>query len=248
VSKRNFDKVAQRLLHWLVSGRLLKLRFNTPKNLPYNAGLKNWRNIVLKRDVRLGFYLIPPANLSLKMLELRNLVYDQYRLNAAAKFMTHMTIKGFFKPALIKPYHELIQALDEVVSRYEPFIIYPTRLRVFDDAGVGVEFSKEHNEILWDIHNDCYTVIEPFIAPDCDFTPVELLGENFIPHLTIAMIDVSHAISEEIHYYLSEIEFDNRGYLIENFKLYEFTSQEWSTKEWIYSLQWNILHSWRLNS
>ena len=202
----------------------------------------------MERDVRLGFYLIPPANLSLKMLELRSLVYDQYRINAAAKFMTHMTIKGFFKPTLSEPYHDLIQVLDEVVSRHEPFTIYPTGLRVFDDAGIGVEFSKEHNKVLWDIHNECYAVLKPFIAPDCDFTPVEPLGENFIPHLTIAMIDVSHPISKEIHSYLSDIKFDEKGYFIKDFKLYEFTSQGWNTKEWIYTLQWKILHSWRLTS
>jgi len=202
----------------------------------------------LEQDVRLGFYLIPPANLSLKMLELRNLVYDQFRLNAATKFMTHMTIKGFFKPALIKPYHDLVQSLDKIVSRYAPFTIYPTGLRILGDVGIGVEFSKEQNEILWKIHHDCYTVIKPFIAPDCDFTPVEFLGEHFIPHITISMIDVSHALAKEIYSYLSDIKFDEKGYTIHDFKLYEFTSQKWKTKEWIYTLQWDILHSWHLNA
>lgn len=195
-------------------------------------------------DKLLGFYLIPPPNLTAEMIGLRNLVYDQYRIKAASKFMTHMTIKGFFKPVPNIRHDQLIQALDGIIERYRPFTIYPTNLKRFGDVGIAVEFSREKNDMLWRIHNDCYQVIEPFIAVECDSN----LGEDFTPHLTISMVDVSSALLEDMSCYLSDIQFDLEGYVIKNFKLYEFTSRGWGTKDWIYTLEWKILHSWQLQS
>jgi len=202
---------------------------------------------MLESDSRLGFYLIPPAKLSAEVLQLRHLVQDQYRVGAALNFMIHMTIKGFFKPASAELYPELIHALDTFMSGYKPFTLYPTGIKRFPDDGIGIECAQAKNPVLWEIHTRCFDdIIKPFIADDCEFTPVEPTGERFVPHITISMRDLSPQISEDIHNYLSGIDFSPEGYVVNNFKLYEFTSEGWGTDEWIYSLDWNILHSWFL--
>ena len=198
-------------------------------------------------NVRLGFYLIPPVNLSSEVMQLRSLVQDQYRIGAALNFMIHMTIKGFFKPASVDQYPELIQELSTLMTSYRPFTLYPTGIKRFPDDGIGIECAQDKNPILWELHHRCFDeVIKPFIADDCEFTPVEPTGDRFVPHITISMSDLSPQISEDIHNYLSAIHFSPEGYVVNNFKLYEFTSQGWGTGEWIYTLDWKILHSWFL--
>lgn len=198
------------------------------------------------KNKRLAFYLMPPYPLSLEILDMRNMVNDQYKINAALNFMVHMTIKGFFKMVPDMNYRQLIQGLNNVILKYKSFKIYPTKLKVFSDVILGVEFAREKNETLWQIHNDCYTVIRPFISSDCTFTPSEPKGDNFIPHITISMTDVSKEMLEDMKDFLSDIRFDNRGYMVKQFKLYEFESSGWQTDEWIYTLQWKILHAFSL--
>ena len=199
----------------------------------------------LNEDLRLGFYLIPPPELCSEVLGMRQIAHDQYRLSAALKFMIHMTIKGFFKPDSNINRQNLIEDLDRYICGYEPFKIYPGDLRIFDsDRSLVIGFPRAHNEILWQLHKECRTCLEPYIALDSDFTPREL-GE-FTPHITISMIDGSLEILKDAKDYLSDIKLNNPWYTVKNFKLYEFRSKSWGTDRWIYSLDWKILHTWRL--
>ena len=196
--------------------------------------------------MRLGFYLIPSYPLSSKIMGLRNLVYDQYRIEAALNFMIHMTIKGFFKPISDININDLIENIDKVIAHYKPFDIYPYGLKVFKGEGLGVVFSREKNKVLWKLQDDCYNAIRPFISPDCDFTPSEPIGNNFIPHITISMVDATDEILADMEDFSKELQFDKKGYRIHNFKLYQFESDKWGTNDWIYTLKWQILKSWRL--
>ena len=198
-------------------------------------------------EMRIGFYLIPPYPLALKILELRNLVYDQYRIKAALNFMIHMTIKGFFKPKRNFNLAELINVLDKIISKYKPFTIFPAGFKIFDNEGIALVFSKDLNPILWELHGECYDAIEPFIAPDCNFTPKEDIKENFIPHITISMTDVTQDTLVDIYDFFKEVTFGTHGYTVHNFKLYQFESENWHSDEWIYTLKWKILKSWRLS-
>ena len=176
---------------------------------------------------------------------MRQIAHDQYRLSAALNFMIHMTIKGFFKPVSNINRQNLIEDLDRYVSGYVPFKIYPGDLKIFEkDRSLVIGFPRAKNEILWQIHKDCRTCLEPYIAKDCDFTPREL-GE-FTPHITVSMIDGSLETLEDAKEYLGDVDFGSSGYSVGNFKLYEFQSEAWGTDDWIYSLTWKTLHSWRL--
>jgi len=198
-----------------------------------------------KENVRLGFYLIPPAGLCSEVLGIRQIAHDQYRLGAALKFMIHMTIQGFFKPASNIDLQDLIEDLDRYISRYEAFTIYPGDLRIFErDRSLAIGFPRTKNEILWRVHEDCRACLEPYITADCEFTPREPGG--FTPHITISMIDGSLEILEQAKDYLSDVRWNRPGYTVKNFKLFEFRSKSWGTDGWIYSLSWKMLHSWRL--
>ncbi|GEM_PF-5471964 len=196
--------------------------------------------------MRLGFYLIPPYPLSCKIMCMRDLVYDQYRIKAALNFMIHMTIKGFFKPSKTMRIESLIDALDKIIKDYRPFKIYPSNLTIFEGEGLGITFSKEKNKILWEIQEKSFRAIEPFISPDCEFTKSELVGERFIPHITISMTDVTDDLMIDMMDFFKEVQFDSEGYTVHNFKLYQFNSTEWNTDNWIYSLTWKIIKSWCL--
>ncbi len=196
--------------------------------------------------MRIAFYLIPPYPLATRIMELRNLVYDQYRVKAALNFMIHMTIKGFFKPRENFNLNDLIKQLDKIISQYKPFNIFPSNIEIFGGDGISVIFSKTTNPILWELHEKCYNVIKPFIAPDCNFTPTERIKENFVPHITICMADVPKETLIDIHDFFKEVTFDHAGYTVHNFKLYQFESENWYTDRWIYSLKWKILKSWIL--
>ena len=199
----------------------------------------------LNEELRLGFYLIPPSELCSEVLGMRQIAYDQYRLSAALNFMIHMTIKGFFKPDSNINRQNLIADLDRYVSGYEPFEIYPGDLKIFEqDRSLVIGFPRAKNAILWQIQKDCRTCLVPYIATDCDFSPLEL-GE-FTPHITVSMIDGSLEILKDAKDYLSDVKLNSSGYTVKNFKLFEFRSKTWGTDSWIYSLNWKILHTWRL--
>ncbi len=202
---------------------------------------------ILSEDIRLAFYLIPPYELCSEILKMRQIVQDQYQINAALKFMIHMTMKGFFKPVSEIDKANLIKDLDELVSKYRQFEIYPDGLNIFNpDHALVVGFSRERNETLWQINEDCHISIEPYIAGDCDFTPRERNGFN--PHITVSMVDASLETLQDVKNYLSDAMLISHGYKVKDLKLYEFKSKAWHTTEWIYSLNWQILHSWRLES
>ena len=197
--------------------------------------------------MRLGFYLIPPYPLSCKIMCMRDLVYDQYRIKAALNFMIHMTIKGFFKPIDNINMENLIGTLDNIIQNYRPFKIYPSGLIIFKGEGLGITFSKTQNKILWEIQERCFKAIKPFVSPDCEFTKSEQTGDKFIPHITISMTDVTNALMTDMMDFFKELEFDTKGYLVHNFKLYKFESDNWDSDDWIYSLKWKILKSWILS-
>ena len=118
-------------------------------------------------DIRLAFYLIPPYRLCSEILRTRQIVQDQYRLSAALNFMIHMTIKGFFKPASAIDRNKLAKDLDELVSNYGLFKIYPDGLKILHaDHSLVVNFPRERNEILWSIQRDCFESVESYISPN----------------------------------------------------------------------------------
>ncbi len=196
-------------------------------------------------DIRLAFYLIPPYRLCSEILRMRQIVQDQYRLSAALNFMIHMTIKGFFKPASAIDRNKLAKDLDELVSNYGLFKIYPDGLKILHaDHSLVVNFPRERNEILWSIQRDCFESVESYISPNCDFTARE--NDRFDPHITVTMMDAPIETLEDIREYLRDAALRRSGYTVRNFNLYEFKSNAWGTSEWIHSLSWELLHSWFL--
>jgi 2'-5' RNA ligase len=200
-------------------------------------------------DVRFGVYLRPPLAMSRAQAEIHDLVARQYGSMCAGTFMPHATIKGFFRSDA--SVDEMVTALDPVMIRHEPFDVVNRGIIPFGRSG-GPVLDIQHREdgaenaALQRFHEAIFTALGPLIREDCDFTPVEGAMERFHAHLTLAMGDIPKGLTGELIDFLRDAEpIGPARFTADRFHLVAMRSRQWSGPWWE-SLQWTLLHSWRL--
>ncbi len=199
------------------------------------------------KDIRLGFYLVPHYELAKELHLLRLLLYDQFRLSSALNFMTHMTIKGFFRLSEGSSTDEVCKAVDSIMESVKPFYIKPSGF-IMDNIGCGVRFMQKENPELQEIHEKIILSLSRFVSTDCEFSFAEAVKERFNPHMTLAMTDIPEELQGDILHFLEGVRFEKQSYPADSFRLFEFSSAGWGKASggWIDTLEWNIRKSWNI--
>lgn len=199
--------------------------------------------------IRYGCYLRPSWAMSRAQAEVHDVLARQYHLQAAGKFMPHATLKGFFRSDA--PVDDMIAALDRHLDGIAPFTVINNGPIRFGNESVVLNINQdedgERNPGTQALHEAVWDALEPFVHPACDFTPKEWARERFFCHLTLAMADVPHALFEEIFAFIREAEpIGPRRFTAEAVHLFAFRSEDWAGAWWE-TLEWDLLHSWRLS-
>jgi len=200
-------------------------------------------------DIRFGLYLRPSLEMSRAQIEMHELVARQYGSMCAGRFMPHATIKGFFRSDATVD--ELVASLEPVMARHKPFEVFNGGIIPFG-RGESVVIDIQHdvdgrpNEPLNRFHRDVFTSLSPHVRDDCDFTPKEGKLERFHAHLTLMMGDIPRGLGPEIHEFLQGAEpIGPPSFTADRFHLVAVRSRQWDGSWWE-SMQWTLLHSWRL--
>lgn len=196
-------------------------------------------------SARYAVYMIPPYQIAKAVAEIHSMLRKQYNLSAADRFPVHATIKGFFKKTdgLLEP---LVERLDRVFASQRPLPVSFCGLRR-DPAGVSLDISclgDGPNQGLVALHERVVAAIQPFIATDCDFTPLEL-AHPFDAHITLAFRDFRPALQDQVLDYLQDAAFPGDAFVADTFHLLAFYSQDWNG-DWDQTLSWKLLKSWCL--
>lgn len=199
-------------------------------------------------DIRFGLYLRPSLAMSRAQTEIHDLVARQYGSMTAGKFMPHATIKGFYRSDA--PVAEMVAALEPVLGEIEPFEVINGGIMPIGRHTVVVNVHHDAdgapNEAMVALHRSVIDALTPLVHPECDFTPVEPLGDAFHAHLTLMMGDSPRGLRKEILDFLRDAEPIGPPTLrAERCHLVACRSQSWSERWWT-TLQWTVLHSWEL--
>lgn len=201
-------------------------------------------------DIRFGLYLRPSLAMSMAQTEIHDLVARQYGSMTAGKFMPHATIKGFFcSDASVA---EMVAALDPPFGAMKPFEVVNGGMIPFGKSGsvvIDVHHGEDGspNRAMVALHEAVIDALLPLVRSDCDFTPVEPLGEAFHAHLTLMMGDMPLGLQSEILAFLREAgQIGPPTFLAERCHLVAFRSCDWGGRWWT-TLQWTLLHSWALD-
>lgn len=202
-------------------------------------------------DLYYGVYLIPPPPLVYALALAHSVYQHEFRAFTAGRFMSHCTIKGFFKLAPGSTLDSFVPALDKLFADSGNFPVEIKPPWVTSGAPIGESI------ILWlgktpefqSFHNDVWAIIKPHVAADCLFTPTEPLEEHFPPHLTLVQSDLpaepailAQAMALAQHIY------DNlptHSFQAQEMQLVEFQSEDWAG-EWWESLVYRLIKGWRL--
>jgi 2'-5' RNA ligase len=144
-------------------------------------------------EVIYGLYLIPPPAIVVPLSEARAVLQREFGSRVAARFMAHITVKGFFKfkPRPGADLDQLLRALDAAYAGLDAF---PLRLKAPDvhrsPLGNSVGMPVERVEPLMALQRATWQAIEPYVADDCPFTPDERPATHFAPHLTLVQYDL----------------------------------------------------------
>lgn len=200
-------------------------------------------------DIRFGLYLRPSLEMSRAQIGMHELVARQYGSMCAGRFMPHATIKGFFRSDATVD--ALATALEPVMFRYEPFEVFNGGVIPFG-AGGSIVIDIQHdadgqpNDSLNRFHRDVFAALTPHIRDDCDFTPREGRLDRFHAHLTLMMGDIPRGLGPEICEFLKGAEpIGPPSFVADRYHLVAVRSQQWDGPWWE-TMQWTLLHSWRL--
>ncbi len=199
-------------------------------------------------DSRYGFYLRPSYPMCRALAEVHDLLARQYGLRVAGKFMPHATIKGFFRTNAASA--ELIDRLDRALAGQTAFPVWNHGAVPYQRHAIVLDFQgdakRELNQPLQALHEAALLTLLPIVHPDCEFTPGEALRERFPPHLTLAMSDIPpHIFGEILQFVRDAGPIGPLFFVADTVQLVRFQSDDWSGPWWK-SLQWEILHGWRL--
>jgi 2'-5' RNA ligase len=200
-------------------------------------------------DIRFGLYLRPPYAMSRAQAEIHDIVARQFGSMCAGTFMPHATIKGFFRSDA--SVDEMVALLDPVMAQFEPFAVVNRGMIPFGRGGgpvLDIQYLDDGgtNTNLQRFHEGVFTALRPLIRADCDFTPVEGAMERFHAHLTLAMGDIPKGLTAELLAFLRDAEpIGPPRFTADWFHLIACRSRQWDGPWWE-TLQWTLLHSWRL--
>lgn len=199
-------------------------------------------------DVRFGLYLRPSLAMSRAQVEIHDLVARQYGSMTAGKFMPHATIKGFYRSDA--PVAGMVAALSSVLGEIKPFEVTNGGIMPFGRHTIVIDVHHDAggapNTAMVALHRSVIDALMPLVPPDCDFTPIESLGDAFHAHLTLMMGDSPQGLREEILDFLRDAEpIGPPTFWAERCHLVACRSQNWSERWWT-TLQWTLLHSWKL--
>src|SRR4051794_29360899 len=139
-----------------------------------------------------GVYLIPPPSLVYPISLAHAVLSAEFGTVTGSKFMAHSTIKGFTKLRPGASPDEFVPALDALFARTPAFTteIKPPWVERDPTGGVSALLWLEKGEAFQRLHVEVWSIVIPFVADDCPFTPREPSGPNFPPHLTLAQSDL----------------------------------------------------------
>lgn len=201
-------------------------------------------------DIPFGVYLRPSLAMSRAQAEIHGLVARQYGSMCAGRFTPHATIKGFFRsdPTV----DELVAALDPVMARHAPFEVVNGGLISFWERDGPVLDIHHHDATgavsaaMQRLREDVFAALLPLVRPDCDFTSVEGSMDRFHAHLTLAIGDIPHRLTDELIGFLREAEpIGPPSFTAERFHLVAMESRAWDGAWWE-TMRWTLLHSGKL--
>ncbi len=198
-----------------------------------------------------GIYLIPPPHLLSSIGQAHQLLATEFNARLAGRFMVHCTVKGFFKLKDGASPADFIPALDEMFITTPAF---PTEIIELwklnrGSNGASILLGMERTEIFHKLHNDVWELVQPYIAPDCLFSPSEPAGPNFMPHITLGQSDVptEPGLFEQAAALCQHIlDSSLKGqFLARSMQLIEFYSEDWAGN-WGNTLNYKQLKGWQL--
>ena len=200
-------------------------------------------------DIRFGLYLRPSAAISRAQAEIHDLVARQYGSMCAGRFMPHATIKGFFRSdAALR---EMVTSLEPVMTERHPFVVTnrgPIQLGRHGTVVLDIHHNADGspNSALIELHHAVFGALEPLVRSDCDFTPRENALDQFHAHLTLLMGDIPAGLGDELFEFIRDAEpIGVPEFTAERLHLVALRSQNWDGAWWE-TLQWTLLHSWKL--
>jgi len=194
-------------------------------------------------DFRFAVYLIPPYPVARSVVEVHRMLRKQFGFTAAERFQAHITLKGFFKKTE-EPSAELVARLDRLFARQRPFPVHFNGYHI-DDVGIGLnvnEIDGQTNEALATLRAGIVDVVQPWIAPDCDFVAADL-GNPFRGHMTLAFRDIPLELQTDVLDYLADAPLPTEPFTARTFHYLAFYSQDWAGPWWE-TLTWRLLRSW----
>ncbi|MGC4105505.1 MAG: 2'-5' RNA ligase family protein [Thermomicrobiales bacterium] len=200
--------------------------------------------------VRFGFYLRPSYAMCRDQAEMHALLLRQFGQLAvtAGAFMPHATLKGFFRSDAAVS--DMIAALNVALAGLQPFTVVNNGPLAYGRSSVVMNIQQdefgETNPAIQRLHEVSSAALEPFVHPDCTFTPVEGKGASFFAHLTLVQSMPRPEFFDEIFAFIQDAEpIGPRRFLAEYVHLYAFRSDDWDGT-WGKTLTWEMLHSWKL--
>jgi 2'-5' RNA ligase len=201
-------------------------------------------------EIIYGLYLIPPPAIVVPLSDARAVLRREFGSRVAARFMAHITVKGFFKP---RPGADLDQLLRVLDAAYTGMAAFPLRLKAPDvhrgPLGNSVGMPVERVEPLMALQRATWRAIEPYVAEDCPFTPDERPATHFAPHLTLVQYDlpgdpILEAQAMELCAYLSASA-TGVTWTARHLQFIRFASDAWRGRWWD-TLSFEQLKGWRL--
>ncbi|MGB3330095.1 MAG: 2'-5' RNA ligase family protein [Thermomicrobiales bacterium] len=198
--------------------------------------------------VRFGFYLRPSYAMCRDQAAMHALLLRQFGQVTAGAFMPHATLKGFFRSDA--PVCEMIAALDRALADQRPFTVVNNGPIAYGRSSVVINIQQdefgETNPAMQALHEVSFAALEPFVHPECTFTPVEWKGASFFAHLTLMQSLPRTEFFDEIFAFIQDAEpIGPRRFPAEYVHLYAFRSDDWAG-DWGATLTWEMLHSWKL--
>ena len=198
-----------------------------------------------------GIYLIPPPHLVYPISQSQQVLSAEFNAHTAGKFMVHCTIKGFFKLAQNTSIDEFIPKLDELFNSLQVFSTEITELysNIEGLFGPSIVLLLKRTEALHKLHNDVWSIVRPYIAEDCVFSPIEGAGASFRPHITLGMADLptepglfqqATALCQYIY-----VNLPRTNFICQDLQLIEFSSDNWNGPWWE-TLQYKQIKGWQL--
>lgn len=199
-------------------------------------------------DIRYGWYLRPSRAMSDAQIRIHRSLQYQYGMIGGGVFMPHATIKGFFRSDA--SVEEIIGAFDNAVEGHQAYTVYNAGPVSWSGRSIVIDIHLNADGMVnmaqQKLHESAWQSIMPLVHPECDFCPREGSMENFRAHLTLAMSDLKPEMLDEVMEFVKEDgPIGPETFTAEYFHLFAFQSADWMG-EWWHTLEWKLLHSWKL--